>query len=210
MEQKPEEILAELERIHKESPGSYKKWLSFTVWQMKICFNRTKLQRFSAEDLIEDVIEKLIDGKRKWDKDKYPDLNKFMYRLICSHVKNLAKKKERHVYDYNFGEHDCPNDEVGKNTSRAKTSEQIFDYVEEDQGKFHLTDACFDALEKDRECQKVFHLLIDGKKNRQIADELKMKTSDIVNIKKRIFRKVKPVIENEFAKRKIKLPVKKK
>lgn len=59
----------------------------------------------SADDVVQNVMELIIAGKRNWDKDKFPNVINYLIAAIHSYVRNESKKKQKwkseDIYDEN-------------------------------------------------------------------------------------------------------------
>lgn len=208
----PENILNEIELTLKTVNGCYGKWLAFTLKQMHAEFSENLLRRVEPGDIVGCIIEKLINGNRKWDREKYPSLFNFFYLLIRSEVRNLAKKQDNFLISNFIQEEDSGempeilfDDELASKFDDNKPEK--FFYSAEEADKFELVDLCFDIL-KDEEEKAVFLEVMEGKKNRQIAEESGMDISKVEAIIKRIRRRTIPIISGYLKKNKKRLPVK--
>lgn|GEM_PF-3153247 len=208
----PENILNEIEQTLKTVNGCYGKWLAFTLKQMHAEFSENLLRRIEPGDIIGCIIEKLINGTRKWDREKYPSFFNFFYLLIRSEVRNLAKKQDNLLIDNFVQEEDLEDiqvilfdDELASKFDN--NGPEKFSYPAEETDKFELVDLCFDIL-KDEEEKTVFLEIMEGKKNRQIAAEKGIDISKVEAVIKRIRRRTIPIINEYLKKKKKRLPVK--
>lgn len=208
----PEKILEEMEGVLKSVEGAYTIWLSYALKLMHLEFSEKTLRKTNANDILSGITEKFLDGKRNWDSEKYPDFYRFMFLVIKSEISNLAKLKDRLVYDH-FEKLDYRAKELERKEEFESLSKfelhkenEIADFEDND-GKHDLIDRCFDALNgKDEE--EVFVLIMEGKKTRHISAELHWENRKVEAVIKRIKRKAEPIIFNYFREKRITLPPK--
>lgn len=208
----PRKILEAMERVLKTVEGAYKIWLSYTLKLMHCSFSSKDLRRINANDILSGITEKLLDGRRKWDSEKYPDFYKFMFLVIKSEVSNLAKQKDKLVYNY-FEKISDRADELERRSEfdflskyELRQKNEIADNEINDK-KFSLVDACNDVLHGQDEAL-VFECILDEMKPRHIAEILNWEVSKVNVIMKRIKRKVVPIIFDYYRKEKITPPTK--
>jgi hypothetical protein len=73
----------------------YEGWLAQADRLIKIKLNGRASQPNKAQDIVNEIIEKVINGKRTWDMDRVPDINKFMYMQIRSVADNKLNKEKK-------------------------------------------------------------------------------------------------------------------
>lgn len=91
----------------------YKRLVAYAASKLKrIGFERrSEIDNVSAEDFVGSAIEKLFDGTRAWDFERFPDLDihlkGIVKSLISSHIKSSSKKpaKEQLVSESNVVDH---------------------------------------------------------------------------------------------------------
>ena len=138
---------------------------------------------YKAEDIIGDLYLKLATGERTWDRGKFPELEKYFFVLIISHIRNLAKVKKEHlnIDELKF----CL--ESNKQTS----FEEIKELVELYEPKF----------KGDAQLAKILWKIINEDKNKEIASDLNIKVSAVVNTKRRIQRIFDPLLKTHHKRR---------
>ena len=177
MEATQDEIKRVFETLMVQNDGVYEKWLASA---------HVRLQNYhlhsceSAEDVVHTLYVKLMNGRRKWDKDKYPDFIIFFFMLIKSHIRNLAETEKEEV------ELDDPVEKFfGNNRSLL---EQACEFKE----------LCLKKLGDDERLRKVFCAFADGLANREVAKDLNLNIRIVQNTKKRIIRKLQPVYDQYY------------
>ena len=157
--------------------GVYEKWLFSAHKQLQ---NYHLHSCENAEDVVHTLYVKLMDGRRKWDKDKYPDFIIFFFMLIKSHIRNLAETEKEEV------ELDDPVEKLFRNyrSSLGQPSE--------------FKELCLKKLGDDENLRKIFYAFADGLANREVAKDLNLNIRIVQNTKKRIIRKLQPVYDQYY------------
>jgi RNA polymerase sigma factor (sigma-70 family) len=172
----------------------YEVWLKFADHLLTKYFSGKRGRAYKAEDIVQEVIVKVIEGKRKWDFAELPDLSQFMLMNIKSFIHNLYKKERHHDYIEDITCYDDDGEMETITIQGCISPENIAINYELMEG----VKLSYDKLEADEEyeCLKVLELMRFEYKNSEIAEELEIRTSDVVNIKKRIRNKLKPYFES--------------
>jgi hypothetical protein len=119
----------------------------------------------------------LATGKRTWDREKFPELEKYFFVLVISHIRNLAKGKNDHL---NIDEVDfCL--ESDKQASHEETKELVEFYAPNYQNDMQLA--------------AVLWKIIDEDTNSEIAADLHIGVRSVVNAKRRIQRMFGPLLK---------------
>ena len=176
----PNEIKALFETIVLDDDGTFKKWLAYTC---KLLTGYGLLHLYSPQEIVNTVYLKIVENARNWDQMKFPDMRRFFFVVIKSHIGNLAKKEREQVeFDEEF----------------QKPAIDI-DYDDEGIQNFNefLTFA-LEKLEHEKQEDKIFLCLLDSMQNLEIAEHLTISVCDVENAKKRIQRKLKPMFEQYY------------
>lgn len=193
MTAEPEEIIKVFESIINNGDGTYEKWLvTADMWLNNFLTGKLK-NKYQAKDIVHDLFIRLCDGKRKWDKDKYPDFVIYFFMLIKSRVWNLAKYEERLV---NAAE-SYYEDENGENGNTGLIIDNVnylgLDQVLSEADEKELYQLCLEKLNDDEDGCIIFMEAAEGKSNREIAEELGVDIRFVENAKKRVKRKLLPL-----------------
>ena len=132
---------------------------------------------YSPQDIFNMVVLKLLTGERVWDKVKYPDINKYLFVVIVSQVRNISKTE--------------------KPTIRLKYDDSSSG---DDPGMFGIDDKefienCLSKLRHEKELQAIFLEFTKGAKNRDVVKSLTLDIRTVESAKKRIRRKLQPLFE---------------
>jgi RNA polymerase sigma factor (sigma-70 family) len=153
-------------------------------------FNRNKFKSIDIEpdDVILNVVELILDGRRKVDLTSYETFwNSFYYILKNSLTDIFCRKKNK----YN-----------GLKGSFNSEDDEDYDYM----GEFPSNTNIFDEYERKEKIEnirkilkpynvelEVFELMLKGYKRDEIAKNLNISPSEVTNIRKRIIRRLKPI-----------------
>jgi RNA polymerase sigma factor (sigma-70 family) len=177
MEATRDEIKSCFKEILQRDDGTFEKWLASANFRLhKYCLLRYE----SAHDVVHTLFVKLMDGRRKWDKEKDPDFAYFIFRLIHSHILNLAITRKEEV---EFDE-----DRETQAWDDLNTHGPLHEFME----------ICLQRVSRDESLVPIFYAFSDGLSNREVARELNMRIRDVQNAKKRIIRRLQPVYERYY------------
>ncbi|MEW6654572.1 MAG: hypothetical protein AB1394_14060 [Bacteroidota bacterium] len=184
-----DETVEELKK-YIEQPHSLKKLAYYSLKHIRLYFYCDTIRTATANDVVNEVITKVITGKRKWDKKKFPKIDYFLRIAILSYIRNEAKRKDI--------------------TSRSQTiNDDKYDWeadpyytrkcIEEDyKNKLFanetnlLIDRFIKEFEKDNLVVKILKLYLTGVESQiEIAQKLNVDIKEIYKALKRIRRKKK-------------------
>jgi hypothetical protein len=123
-----------------------------------------------AEDIMNEVFCDIISGTRKWDMEKFK-LEQVLWENIRSEVSARAKKEIRYVL--------TPTISNGGDDESGRSIDDIISTKPEDvEGQVDAetieTYCCNVILKDDEDAQKVFNEMLNGKRQKDIADDLGM------------------------------------
>ena len=179
MEATRDEIKLGFEKVMQCQDGTFQKWLASAHFQL----HKYNLLRYeSAQDVVHTLYVKLMDGQRKWNMEKEPDFAVYFFKLIYSHIRNLAiTKKERVEYDEDKEAH-------------------AWNDLSSHGLRHEFMELCLQRLTQDESLVQIFYAFSDGLSNWKVAQDLNISIRDVQNAKKRIIRRLKPVYERYFEK----------
>jgi DNA-directed RNA polymerase specialized sigma24 family protein len=207
--------IASRTEVHKALEEAYSidsklqtKLLYFALKYIRFYFHRDSIEILTAKDVVQTVLVKFMEGDRKWDKKKVPNIVNTILMSIISYVRNEWKKMriqnrkgkieyvDQYDEDGNLNEHNLP--------------ELIKTYMNEDLKVEELRDRienmkmnCFRELEEknDVDGYYVFEQIVENTYlpdsrdlNKTIADELGISVKEVENAKKRIRRSIKKFV----------------
>ncbi len=194
------EIIDALEEAYKNDPKLQTKLLYYALKQIRLYFKKDTIESNSAEDVVQIIMEKLIKGKRKWDKKRTPNIIHLVLMAVISYIRNERKRiknqKRKGAIEYidHYDKEGFLNENNLPELIRAYTNEDLKDdEFRNDVEKFKQK--CFMELEakNDIEGYYVFEQIIErtystdeADTNIQIAEDLNITVSEVENAKKRI------------------------
>jgi RNA polymerase sigma factor (sigma-70 family) len=164
----------------------WKRTVAYTGFVLRFKYGLTSekgLDGKTAEDLAEEVIEKLLTGKRNWNRQKHPDLFSQVKSSIDSHVNNFISQKRLLESSISY-------ESADNGTNDSYDENELLDY----------SIKILKSLNASDEEIILFQCNVDGLlKPREIAEELGISVTEVYNIKKRLNRKL-PELQNNLRK----------
>lgn len=191
-----QDVINALDKAFSEDKELHIKLLYFTNSKIWYYFFSGTFRGKDANDVLQDVIEKIITGKRSWNKKKIPNIVEFILMVIVSHVRNEWKKKEiceECVEDFDNVQQLKENNlaELTRETARQDVENELFSRQYED-----ICNECLANFEDDEIVYFVLELMLDGiKSNKEIAAELKISVNEVSNAKRRIKYRIKELLK---------------
>ncbi|MGB8319106.1 MAG: hypothetical protein WCE54_13320 [Ignavibacteriaceae bacterium] len=181
-------IIKEFAEVFKYNQALYKKWIRYSEKLLNNYFNGRGARHYKPDDVVSEILIKLIDGKRKWDMKKLPEIHRLMCMLIKSFVHNLYVKEKKMINFGNF--HKDDEEKVEKLEAMNCISLEM---IEKEYDMREAMKVCYEIMEEDddEECLKVMELLRYEYRNPEIADKLKMQKNQVENTKKRLRSKLR-------------------
>jgi len=164
----------------------YEEWLEHADKLIKIKLDGRASQPYKAEDIVNEIIVKVIDSVRAWDMDRVPDINKFMYMQILSVVDNKFQKEKRLVSSERYNKEDD-----SFYVTRDLISNLDLDEIYKQQDIIETLTRCYNEIEKDTELGVVFLSWGEDNKSQEIAEEFGLTVKEVEAIKQKIRRKLK-------------------
>ena len=185
-EEEKEQKIKAFRDAFSDPANPFEKWLEHADKFIKIKLNGRASQPYSAADIVNEIIEKVIDGVRTWDMDRILDINKFMYVQIRGVVDNKYKKERNIVSKEKFNPEDGSFSDIDEIELRLELSE-----IYKQQDILESFTLCYNEIEKDTEMGVVFLAWIDGKGSKEIAEEFGLTVNQVEALKQKIRRKFK-------------------
>lgn len=88
-----EVIIAEIEECFKKNEDMLLRLSNTALKYIRNYFFRDTIGDLTSEDVVHIVLEKIITGKRRWNREKFPDILDFIRLTILSFVLNERKRK---------------------------------------------------------------------------------------------------------------------
>jgi DNA-directed RNA polymerase specialized sigma24 family protein len=183
-------ILKEFTEIFQQKKSLFDSWCRYAQHLLNNLGGK-HARHYKPEDVVQELILSLIEGRRTWDREKVPDINTFVRINLRSIVSNLRDKEKNLI---NFGNYIADEEACMEYIDRLHhiPNNRIEHELEMREG----LKICFDALEAkgDIKCLKVMQCLLDQLKNNEISDRLDLPLREVQNIKKRIKKVLSKVI----------------
>ncbi len=192
------EVWKAINFAYKNDPRLHTKLLYYALKKIRLYFRKDAMGLLNAEDIVQVVIIKLIEGERKWNKKKF-DIYRQLMMSIFSFIRNEYKriKTGKHITYISYFDEDGMPDE---NITSGAFEDCI--YKELENNEFQRIERCRASLEagNDADAYYVFEeMLKQINSNMRIAENLNLTVKDVENAKKRIRRIVnKEVLSSEY------------
>jgi len=188
-----------LEEAFNNDPKLYIKLKYYALKSIRFYHRKDVIEDQTAEDVVNNVIEKIINGIRKWNPDKLPNIVNLILMTIVSYVRNAYKKKKNiHIgIDlYNSAGELC--EANISDLQRAYLQEDMTVEIFRDQLE-DLISKAYSVLEHDVYATFVLEELLEidhGTINNPvplIAEKLKINETDVKNAIRRIKRNINKI-----------------
>lgn len=180
---------------------------------LKLTYRALKLIRFyfhtklifdqTPEDIVNEALNLIISGNRKWYPDNMPDIVQLIYLVLYSHIRNERKKKSPLLKGINLYNKD---NELIENSiadlQRAYLREELIDPEQSAELEKNIN-ALFQELEQDMIAYFVLeeYLEIDHTEIKKpevfIAQKLQISVDEVGLAKRRIKRRIKKIMETK-------------
>lgn len=128
----------------------------------------------SCEDVVNESIMRVLNGDRKWDSDKYPDILIFMMSVIksvCSHILESKIAEDERYKKIKEKSNDADNND-------EEFYKQALEEIKE-------------LLSDDDELLLMYYSMVEGNhKDKELAEDLGVEITEIRNMKKRMRRRI--------------------
>jgi len=167
----------------------------YSLGLLRYYFGCDNIRGLTSDDVVHNVIEKILGGIRKWDKRKFPELIDFIRVAILSYIRNERKRVDK------YEELDLCEEVENENLS---SSDYVRICIENDLNTGTLNAECFaelctkliNSLNDDIYASFVLEKRLEGmKSNIQIAEQLGLEVKEVEKTLKRIKRKYTEVIK---------------
>lgn len=170
---------------------------------IRFYFHSNMIRDLTAIDVVNKALIPLITGKRKWYRDKVPEIVELMFMVIHSFIRNQRKKKKERVVGIDLYSRDgelIENDIV--DLQRAYLREDLTDPELGEELEKNIT-RLFQELEHDTVAYFVLEELLEidhneiKKPEAFIAQKLQISEPDVRLAKRRIKRKISKIMETK-------------
>ena len=92
-----DEVLAAITSALVNDPRLRYRLVYYALKNIRLYFSSDNINGLTAQDVVQSVIEKLITGLRKWNKQHIPDIKSLMFAAIKSFIRNEIRRKKKTV-----------------------------------------------------------------------------------------------------------------
>jgi RNA polymerase sigma factor (sigma-70 family) len=180
-----QEIIDAFKEAFSTDKSRLKRWTTVAQRYLNL-YGRNKYERhWEAEDILKELIAKIIEGKRNYDPEKYKNADDFIFKSIRSIVDDeLRNRNKVKSYDKCTGTNeDGERSYTNILEKRYKTDKDTVhdEYIIEEQ-----LENCYQLLLEDEEAALVFLEWQKGLKSCEIAESLGLELKEVEQAKKRI------------------------
>ena len=192
MKNSTELALKEIERAYTTEKIRLKSWLN-VAGKYLVCYGQNSFEcHLTAEDIVQELITKILEGERNWDPERVPDFDQFIFRNIQSIIE--GKLRARNIVEsVEVFEPKAKEGKVYKGIREGQYENNI--YACELIDINDKLERCYNKLSEDDECGLVLIEWHAGKTSIEIADSLGLEVHEVENIKKRIRYKLNKKIK---------------
>lgn len=175
--------IEKIEYAIKIKKKEFKGWLVVADRYLKYYSKGIYERHLTAEDIVYELIEKILSGERNWDPEKTPNFNQFMYANIRSVVQGKLKSRQIVETVDNYYQKD-EESRVKKFLPRGLAADNPDICNEID--TLDKIEKCYDRIMDDEECALVFLEWLEEKTSIEIGESLGLSVQEVERIKKRI------------------------
>jgi len=184
-------IFEEIENAYKDK-SRIKNWLVVADRYLKSYRNDKFERHWRAEDIVMELIGKILDGTRVWDPEKCADLDNFIYMNTRSIVDGKFKNRDKVLpqkvnASTRYGDRETDLIETNHKTDKY--------YILHEIELKEKLENCYKQLSDDDDCAIVFLEWKEGKTTREISESLGITVEEVERIKKRLRYKIKRKID---------------
>lgn len=178
-----EEIVNVFEEAYTSDSKRLRRWLYAASISLKYYGKGIYERCWEPEDIVNEAVVRVLEGKRNYNRDAYRSFDDFMYQTINSIVEVMFRKRSCVISSDLFEERD----EAGESVNlfemiMCNGKDDIYrNYESAEKIEF-----CFKKLSEDREATSVFAEWGKGMKSSEIAKELGIEVASVESAKKRI------------------------
>lgn len=183
MESAEHDLIKVFEDAFTSNKSRLKKWITYAAKLLDIYSNGKYERHWTPEDIIKEVITRVLEGKRKYNPDKYKSVDDFIFKTIRSLVDDEFSSRrtvlpiEKYVDSKDGGE--FVNQYEEKHKTENDTIQKNFEIEEK-------LEECYQRLLENEDDALVFLEWKLGSTSKDIADGLGLELSAVESAKKRI------------------------
>jgi DNA-directed RNA polymerase specialized sigma24 family protein len=183
------EALKELKSVLISDPGLFYRLVYYALKNIRLYFASNSINGLTAQDVVHIVIEKIITGIRKWNRNLIPDIRILLFLSIKSFIRNEKRRKSNAPLldihelksELNRSAFNIYCNELNRQDFHDRIFSADFEYV---------IQKLKSLLKNDIYASFVLDEILEGaESNIEIAENLNISVRDVENAKKRIRNK---------------------
>lgn len=183
MESAEHDLIKTFEDVITWDKKRLKDWTSVAAKWLDIYGNKIFERHWTPEDIIKEVITRVLEGKRKYNPNKYKSIDDFIFRTMKSIIFDEVKKRRAVAPMEKFVDTEEGGQYINLYEKEHKTEN---DFIQKDFEIQEKLEKCYQQLLNDDDTALVFLYWKDGMTSQDIADELGIEKSKVEAAKKRI------------------------
>jgi len=183
-------LIAELfADVFKKRDHRLKLWIVEAEFHLRKKTEYDVVRHYTGEDIVLDIVTNILTGSIKWDIERVPNINTFMYNQIRGRVSNLTKREINRLHPFGSQKEYLPGKLTIKDPDEC-TGETLNEIISR-QDRNDLRKFILKQLDKDSVAYCVFEEIITGRGDIAAAESLGIPVSQVVRAKKRIIHLIK-------------------
>lgn len=172
-------------------------WVNITRVLTAYSIVKTKNKNFSRDkepkDFVQDAILRVFEGRRKWDKQHYPDIIDFLKGVVDSLISNEINSS-KNKNEENSVAAIVENSEKSFNSEIVSSPEEVL--VEEEEQEEYLEaqsqqyEEVMDAIKDDDDLLIYVEYLKKGYKPAEVSKKMGVEISEVYNLTKKLKRRI--------------------
>jgi len=192
LEKAPDVIFEEIEKAYKDKKR-IKRWIVVADRYLKSYGNDRFERHWKAEDIVQELITLILEGKRNWNPEKAPDLDQYIYLNILSIIDGKLRNRKIVLPPKAMVVSKDGEKEIDLIETHHKTDK---DYITAELERSEKLEACYNKLLKDEDAALVFLEWKLTDKTKDIAESLGITDLEVEKHKKRIRYNLKKGLNN--------------
>ncbi len=198
-----EEFIQALENAYKTDKNLQIKLLYIALGKIRyFCFS-DEVNGHTADDVVQNVMELILIGRRKWNKTKFPDVVHYLIVVIHSYIRNESKKKPDWISEDIYDEDGkLREDKIEKFQREAITAEEQYTELHKEKLEDLLNELTKRLEAKDEEAYCVLDEILKNDilelGDAQLAKLLGMELKEFKLAKRRIRYNAEQIIKNKL------------
>lgn len=159
------------------------KWIS-VIQKYLDYYGKNRFERhFEPHDILQEMIERVIKGTRKYHQNRYKSVDDFVYKTCWSIIEEKHRNKNRVEPAEKYMQTEDGGDYINKLEKKHITEKDYIQNSVEIEDKLEI---CYNQLLEDEEAALVFLYWKEGYTSKDLAEETGLTVAQVESAKKRI------------------------